>query len=188
MQDGSKLTRGNLKGQDIDKVVTDYLSGLCAHVGEYLERQLSRAVLDTTPFLYVLTVPAIWSDRAKARTVDAFARAMGADRRAVYPISEPEAAATCVLHQAPQHALSVGDCFIVVDAGGGTVDLISYTIKDMPPKLSVSEAAPGSGGACGAAFLNERFQRLVVETLGREEGFEDRIVRDAVEKWENMVS
>lgn len=196
LQDGSKLIKGNLLGQDLDKIVTDYMTGLCAFVKEHLARQLTHAVVDTTPFEYVVTVPAIWSDRAKQRTVDAFARAMGADRSAIHPVTEPEAAATCVLHQtahqaqAPPHggrALSAGDCFVVVDAGGGTVDLISYTIKDPPPRLSVSEAAPGSGAACGAAFLNERFQRLVVETLGQEDGFDGNILRDTLEKWETMV-
>lgn len=187
LQDGSQLLKGNLLGQDIDRIVTDYMNGLCAFVREHLRRRFSRAIVDTTPFEYVVTVPAIWSDRAKQRTVDAFAWAMRADKTSIYSVTEPEAAATCVLHQYPQHDLSAGDCFIVVDAGGGTVDLISYTIKDLPPKLSVSEAAPGSGGACGAAFLNERFRRMVVETLGQEEGFGNRILRETLEKWETMV-
>lgn len=41
--------------------------------------------------------------------------------------------------------LSVGDAFVVCDAGGGTVDLISYEVTERSPKLQLKELVPGKG-------------------------------------------
>lgn len=53
------------------------------------------------------------------------------------------------------------------DAGGGTVDLIAYRITSTSP-LRVEESAVGTGGLCGSAFLNYRFEDHVKERIGRE--------------------
>ena len=59
------------------------------------------------------------------------------------------------------HGLKVGDGVVVVDAGGGTVDLITYKISKLDPTLEVQEAAEGSGGLCGSPFLNQRFEQFL---------------------------
>lgn len=66
--------------------------------------------------------------------------------------------------------------------------MISYIVKDLYPCLSVSEAAAGSGGACGSAFLNERFRELAVQTLGQEDGFDEDMLGAVLDKWERTVS
>lgn len=43
------------------------------------------------------------------------------------------------------HNILPGDTFVVCDAGGGTVDLISYTAVKIEPSLEAKEAAPGTG-------------------------------------------
>lgn len=43
-------------------------------------------------------------------------------------VSEPEAAATYALDAMNPHVIKVGDTFVLCDAGGGTVDLISYCV------------------------------------------------------------
>lgn len=53
------------------------------------------------------------------------------------------------------------------DAGGGTVDLIAYKVTSHTP-LRVEESAVGTGGLCGSAFLNYRFEDHVRERIGRE--------------------
>lgn len=55
--------------------------------------------------------------------------------------------------------------FVVCDAGGGTVDLIAYKITSTSP-MRVEESAVGTGGLCGSAFLNYRFEDHVRERLG----------------------
>lgn len=84
--------------------------------------------------------------------------------------------------------LSVGDTFVVCDAGGGTVDLISYTIDQLHPVLQVKEAAPGSGGLCGSTYLNRRFQEFLESKLGSEEGFGKETVSEAVKMFDEGVS
>jgi hypothetical protein len=41
------------------------------------------------------------------------------------------------------------------DAGGGTVDLISYKITQTKPTFRVEEAAVGSGDKCGASYIDK---------------------------------
>lgn len=49
--------------------------------------------------------------------------------KSVKMITEPEAAMVHALQNIPTDKCKVGDCFIMCDAGGGTVDLITYKIK-----------------------------------------------------------
>lgn len=49
---------------------------------------------------------------------------------------------------------------MVCDAGGGTVDLISYEVTELKPMV-VREAVKGSGGLCGGVFLDEGFVKLL---------------------------
>ena len=49
----------------------------------------------------------------------------------------------------------VGDVFVLCDAGGGTVDLISYKVTQTSPTFLIEEAAVGSGDKCGATFIDQ---------------------------------
>ena len=89
--------------------------------------------------------------------------------KALQIISEPEAAAIYALHAMDPHSIQVGDTFVLCDAGGGTVDLISYTVSALKPILQVEEAAMGSGRICGSTFLNRIFQKFLVDKLGLNE-------------------
>lgn len=77
---------------------------------------------------------------------------------------------------------------MIVDAGGGTVDLITYTITSLDPILEVVEATGGTGDFCGASRVNDRFIQFIASRLGHEEGWNEEILRDAVDHFEAMVS
>lgn len=62
----------------------------------------------------------------------------------VHLIKEPEAAALWTAKKMDRR-LNRNDCFIVCDAGGGTVDLISYQVEAALPRLEVKEIVPGTG-------------------------------------------
>ena len=94
-------------------------------------------------------------------------------------ISEPEAAAVYALDALDPRKIEVGDTIVVCDAGGGTVDLISYTAMALKPKLEVIEATPGTGSLCGSTFLNRRFEKFLEDKLGQEPGW-DKDVLDEV--------
>lgn len=84
--------------------------------------------------------------------------------------------------------MNIDDSFVLCDAGGGTVDLISYTITQLHPKLEIIEAAPGTGGLCGSTFLNRRFAAFLEEKLGDEEGWDDELRAEAMERFDIVVS
>ena len=94
-------------------------------------------------------------------------------------ISEPEAAATYALDALDPHDLKVDDTFVLCDAGGGTVDLISYTVSELRPTLKVEEAASGTGGLCGSTYLNRIFEQFLIAKFGQNEGWEDDVIEEA---------
>ncbi|KAL7276609.1 hypothetical protein RUND412_000413 [Rhizina undulata] len=148
------------------EVVTDYLRSLREHAISVIERRFHSEFIQRTKTKYVLTVPAVWSDSAKALTVQA-ARNAGFGKHEVdfNLIGEPEAAAAYSLQAIENEIIKEGDTFVVCDAGGGTVDLVSYKIVQLNP-LSISEVVGGSGGLCGSTFVNEKFDEHIRNILG----------------------
>lgn len=127
-------------GKDAETVVTDYLTELWKHAKATLGRRYGGFFLENTTLDIILTVPAVWSDAAKDATLRCAKRAgMGGQLKL---ISEPEAAAVYTLKSIQPNHLRVGNNFIVCDAGGGTVDLISYEIKQTDP-LRIEESVEG---------------------------------------------
>jgi hypothetical protein len=57
--------------------------------------------------------------------------------------------------EANESFVKVGDVFVLCDAGGGTVDLISYKITQTSPTFLIEEAAVGSGDKCGASYVDK---------------------------------
>lgn len=147
--------------------VSDYLTKIYEHTMETLTRRYGESFMSTTPIEFVLTVPAVWSDAAKNATLQAAERAGMGNRHELQLISEPEAAAVYTLKTIQPNGHHVGDNFVVCDAGGGTVDLIAYKVTQLYP-LRVEESAVGTGGLCGSAFLNYRFEDHVRERIGTE--------------------
>lgn len=162
-------TAAQLKGygKTVQEAVADYLSALHRHTLETLHRRYGEAFVRDTRTEWVLTVPAVWSDAAKNATLLAAEKAGMGNREGIMLISEPEAAAVYTLKAIQPNHLKVGDNFVVCDAGGGTVDLIAYRIRGLNP-LRVEESVVGTGGLCGSAFLNYRFEDFVRGRLGEE--------------------
>ncbi|KAF2741105.1 actin-like ATPase domain-containing protein [Polyplosphaeria fusca] len=149
------------------EAVSDYLSMIYKHTMETLTRRYGETFMSLTKVQFVLTVPAVWSDSAKDATLKAAEKAGMGNRHDLKLISEPEAAAVYTLKAIQPNHLNIGDNFIVCDAGGGTVDLIAYKITQQNPLL-VEESAVGTGGLCGSAFLNYRFEDHVKRRIGQE--------------------
>lgn len=94
---------------------------------------------------------------------------------ALHMISEPEAAAMYALEALDPHGIKIKDTFLLVDAGGGTVDLITYTVSGLKPILKLTEASPGSGNLCGATYLNRRFEEFLDNKLRDEVGWDEEV-------------
>lgn len=171
-----------------DQAIVDYLSLLGAEVLQTLTNYLGAELIKDYELKYVLTVPAIWSERATQRTKRAFQDALGLrGTKDITMISEPEAAAICELQQMEMQIVNEGECLMILDAGGGTVDLISYVIRQRHP-LVVDEAVPGSGDVCGGATVTDRFRNWLVSKIGDVEFFDDDVLNTAVDAFETRVS
>ncbi|KAH0275664.1 actin-like ATPase domain-containing protein, partial [Aureobasidium melanogenum] len=152
-------------GKTAEEAISDYLTEIYRRAKEALVKRFTQNMVSSTIIEVVLTVPAVWTDAAKDATLRAAQKAgMGPE---LYMISEPEAAAIYAPKSMgqKQKVLKVGDNFIVCDAGGGTVDLISYEIRSLSP-LRLEESATGHGALCGGVFLNMRFKNLVESRMG----------------------
>ena len=56
--------------------------------------------------------------------------------------------------------LKIHDAVLIVDCGGGTVDLIAYEVEEEQP-FSVAECTAGSGDSCGSTALNRNFSNIL---------------------------
>ncbi|KAF4418238.1 Heat shock 70 kDa protein 12A [Colletotrichum fructicola] len=162
LETAAQLKRYN---KNVLDAVSDYLTQVYKHTIDTLTRRYGESFMASTKVEFVLTCPAVWSDAAKNTTLQAAERAGMGSMSEIQMISEPEAAAVYTLKAIQPNHLNVGDNFIVCDAGGGTVDLIAYKIISLKP-LKVEESAVGTGGLCGSAFLNYRFEEHVKNKLG----------------------
>ncbi|KAG9233806.1 hypothetical protein BJ875DRAFT_463193 [Amylocarpus encephaloides] len=185
--DNKKLALANDQQKSPEQLATDYLSQLYGHLMYTLEQQVGAAILRTIPLEFCITVPAIWSEASKEKTLKACEKAGIKSASKILLVSEPEAAAIYALKGLDPHGLNIGDSFVLCDAGGGTVDLISYTITQLHPILKVKEAAEGTGGMCGSTFLNRRFGEFLTTRLGKEPGWDSEILAEAMERFDSVI-
>ncbi|KAF7585416.1 hypothetical protein BBP40_010968 [Aspergillus hancockii] len=130
------------EGKSPIEAVAAFLKKLVAHSKNVLCRRFGDAA-KSMDIQFVLTVPAVWSDKAKHATLAAGLTA-GILASHVSLISEPEAAALYCFNSMQAKTVQNGNVAIVCDAGGGTVDLISYAVKNTAP-LCLEEATQGTG-------------------------------------------
>lgn len=161
-----------------EMMTIDFLTALRQHVEMVMEHKLPTSVYLTTPIEYIITVPAVWSEAAQAKTRTCAEKAGMGEGAALHLVSEPEAAAIYSFKVMKPHGIKTGDTFVVCDAGGGTVDLISYSVTRLKPLLRVKEVVPGSGSLCGSIFLNRIFQKFLKNKLGGLPTWEDEILED----------
>jgi molecular chaperone DnaK (HSP70) len=127
-----------------EDVAVDYLRMIWKYTTDDIQKIRGGDWSEVYTIRAVMTVPAIWSPGAMERTLNIAKKAGLPDD--VRLVREPEAAALAVLKDRKEDGdtLRVGDCFVVCDAGGGTVDLISYKICGLDP-LQIQECAVGDG-------------------------------------------
>ena len=179
-------------------MVTDFLTSIREHFERTIRKQIVKSALDSTPIEYIvrkqiprglmttdyskLTVPAVWTNAAQSKTRACAEKAGMGKGSALHMISEPEAAAVHALHVSTSNDLKVGDTIILCDAGGGTCDLISYTVLALKPTLNVTEASPGSGSLCGGNFLNLRFKDFLEKKYANEPGWDEDVLEEVRNK------
>ena len=166
------------------KLATDYLRLLREHIMAIFKNKLGEHVTATVPFEYIITVPAIWNEASKSKTLRC-AKDAGL-RGDIKMVVEPEAASIYVLDSMDPDTIVVGDTFVMCDAGGGTVDLISYTVHETKP-LCIQEGAVGDGHKVGSAYLNRIFEKRLKDELRGVRGWGPDTSKEAVDWFEEKV-
>ncbi|MCJ1346745.1 hypothetical protein MMC31_004963 [Peltigera leucophlebia] len=151
-------------------LIADYLGALWRHILDTIYKARGKSVIEAMTFHVVITVPAIWKDYARQGMEEAARKSGILDPRLAGPTTltfapEPEAAALATLCENGR-SINVGDVFVICDAGGGTVDLISYEVGDTDP-IELHETVIGTGGLCGGIFIDEAFESMCKSRLGR---------------------
>ncbi|KAI7885933.1 uncharacterized protein EV154DRAFT_470549 [Mucor mucedo] len=179
-------------GLHIIDVIADYLYLFHNHVCSELHKGFA-GNYDQANFRYCLTVPAMWSDRAKAAMREAAIRA-GLVLRTDPPerlmlISEPEAAALYCQKKSEQFNLCHGQRFMICDAGGGTVDLIVFEIDQSEPtkKRTLKEVTNGHGATCGSGFLDSRMRDYIIRKFSHIGPVNELAMEHIMETFVNII-
>jgi len=125
--------------------------------------------ITTRDVLWMITIPAIWTDEARQFMSEA-ARKAGLTRTRL--VLEPEAAALYVIEQnlkfdgksGSTARLQVGQKYIVADLGGGTVDMCVHEILEGD---HIRELYRATGDYAGGTTVNDKFLEFLKNLLGR---------------------
>ncbi|KEF59307.1 uncharacterized protein A1O9_04151 [Exophiala aquamarina CBS 119918] len=156
------------EGKCAEEVASDFLSMLYSHTISSLSDLIGRTALEQTAIIFSITTPATWSLAARQATRTA-AESAGFGSRwrdEIILTDEPEAAAIFALKSVvtafDAKPFQPNTCVLIVDCGGGTLDLITYRILKTDP-LQLEEACIGEGGKCGATWIDRNLHKLMQE-------------------------
>ncbi|KAF5656550.1 heat shock 70 kDa 12B [Fusarium heterosporum] len=136
LQEARKLLSQATNGMTPVRIVGLYLKNIWEHTYAAL-----RSILDieNLPLRVAITIPAIWPAYAQSAMREAAKIAGIMDYREIGEttlilVQEPEAAALASLFQRNSFPeIQKNESFVVCDAGGGTVDVISYKVVSEEP-------------------------------------------------------
>ncbi|KOS48576.1 hypothetical protein ACN38_g441 [Penicillium nordicum] len=162
------------QGRTPEGCIADYLRALWNHTLKMILKAHPSHLIEALQFHVVLTVPAIWKDYARTAMKEAAEKAGILEYRSAGETTltfapEPEAAGLAALLDREtelSQETDPGDVFVICDAGGGTVDVITYEIEDTKP-LQLREAVEGDGSVCGGIFIDEDFKSQCKARIGR---------------------
>lgn len=163
----------SLGGVAAEQVIADYLKNFKTHVEKYItkhetKRRLLNIGSKKLTLSYVLTVPAMWDKEAKETMVSAAIKAGIVKKDQLHNlmiITEPEAAALYCERHFADFPKKDGMTFIVCDAGGGTVDLVTFRLSIDPTtgKEVIYQVGKGDGDTCGSTYLDDNFRKYILE-------------------------
>ena len=111
--------------------------------------------LTSHPLQGAMKMAAVMADIIESATSDRLTLAL-----------EPEAA--CVACEQENSNLAKGDNFMVLDCGGGTIDITMHHVEEKNPVLKLKEIAPPSGGPFGSTYVDLEFEKFLQELIGDE--------------------
>ena len=105
-------------------------------------------------------------------------------------VYEPEAAALfCQYDFLKQHLYDYEKSYLVVDCGGGTVDIAAHKMTRKQGKNPIiEELAPPSGDECGGFAVNDQFELLLQKILKISTDVFLKLKENCSVKWNNMIN
>ncbi|KAH7083967.1 hypothetical protein FB567DRAFT_581428 [Paraphoma chrysanthemicola] len=159
-------------------VYADFLTHLLSHTKDQL--LLQNVLQQDMVVQFVLCVPAEWPNNAcriMQYALEQAVKAVGLGEKAdagvhnLFMISEPEAAAECIFaEEYRDNYILPGETVVIVDAGGGTVDAVTYKCKTSEPLRLLAEVVAPDSKMRGSSFINQKFERKLEKIL-REESY-----------------
>ncbi|XP_052083861.1 heat shock 70 kDa protein 12A-like [Mytilus californianus] len=152
------------------KVFVESIKYLKDHFLEiFTNKNLDTKIKD---ILFVITVPAIWTDAAK-QFMRVCSEMAGIESSMMILAYEPEAAALyCSLLPADQGIakyFEVGRRLMIVDLGGGTVDItVIKVIKKEEQLTYIEHVYRVTGGAWGGNQVNKNFENFLAQVFGND--------------------
>ncbi|XP_060591654.1 heat shock 70 kDa protein 12B-like [Ruditapes philippinarum] len=177
---GRSLLAADVFGMSIKFLVEDMLKHACKGI---------EGLIESFEIHLVITVPALWSDAAKQFMYEAAEQA-GICKEQLTIALEPEATSLYCRHVHINKPGDIGDDsigtlpngtkYIVINAGGGTIDL---TVHEAGSEHTLREVKPVSGGEWGGTMVNTEFENLLIRLVGRTvfEKFKDEEKEDWLE-------
>ncbi|RIA87535.1 hypothetical protein C1645_807261 [Glomus cerebriforme] len=148
------------------KAITDYLR----EIGKLIKKTVVgkwSGINFAENVLLVLTVPAEYSQKDKGIMRKCAYKANLIESESSKKLqftTEPEAAALYCMNKLREHdLLTIGTIFMIVDCGGGTVDL---TTRMLIEDNKLSEITERIGNFCGSTFIDNEFIEFLREKLG----------------------
>lgn len=146
-------------------VIGEYLKVFKKHVDDYIIKKEAEKkfffLQGSLKLCYVLTVPAMWDKTAKDTMVRAAIKGGLVEKGQhdhLLMITEPEAAALACEEHYKDIEKKDGTTFIVCDAGGGTVDLVTFRLNiNKDGTEIIHQVGEGEGDTCGSAYLDYNF-------------------------------
>ncbi|KAK3595738.1 hypothetical protein CHS0354_025364 [Potamilus streckersoni] len=160
--------------KSIKLVMSKFIEGLVKHCIEKFSKR-KRISINEDKVRWVITVPAIWNENAKSVMRKA-AEMAGIPGNQLILALEPEAAAVNCLYLSVQERSGlddlgrVGDRFMVIDLGGGTIDITAVEVVQDTPYNRLKEIVGANGGAWGGQRINEAFQQACHDTFKSKDG------------------
>lgn len=158
-----------MKAIDVFSSAINYLKN---QMIKQCEKRFKHIDIMDSDVTWVLTVPAIWNDSSKQFMREAAKKAGICDQMLIIAL-EPEAASLYCMYQPvlmdPETSslgvFQTGAKYLVVDAGGGTIDI---TVHEVQNNGTLKEIHKANGGDWGGTKVDASFRNLLSEIVGKD--------------------
>ena len=205
-KDQLDITDNSFKGKfKLEKVISKFLEKIRDEAIKELQSKkidFQKLNLDEAikKIKWILTVPAIWSDKSKDCMLKAakLARLIKDDEDpSNFFALEPEAAACNYVMSNEAEEIELNSPYIICDLGGGTADITTHErILDKNGNKIIAEIYPPTGGAHGSREINEFIMKKLIpkevkeriEEILKEGGEESEELQSELRNLENDIN